>query len=89
MIGKKIAIRVANLEKAFLQFATNGAIQTQTVDKSKSDITEMKPKVEKVSETMTQTEDALCEMDDTVTTMLAEIQDALCELDERLSGSEV
>ena len=86
---KQLEIQLNNLEKAFLQFAENGVIQTQAVDKNKSDITELKPKVEKVSETTTQTEDALCEMDDTVTTMLAEIQDALCELDERLSESEV
>lgn len=50
MISKEFETRLINLEKAVLQMATNGVIQTQTVDKSKNDITVLKADVASVND---------------------------------------
>lgn len=54
---KEFETRLNNLEKAVVQMATNGVIQTQTVDKNKSDISATNASVKAVNAEISDTWD--------------------------------
>lgn len=67
---KELETKVANLEKAFLQFAENGAIQTQTVDESKNNIAGLKSNDENHDAEITELKETQAEQDDLLIELL-------------------